>query len=61
MAHRKSSARLAKDARVAHFLSLAAKQQALNAAQQSFGDSTSTTSTRSDDDNVVDAEVREAT
>ena len=35
--------------------------QALNAALQSFGDSTSTTSTRSDDDNVVDAEVREAT
>ena len=35
MAHRKSSARLAKDARVAHFLSLAAKQPALNAAQAS--------------------------
>ena len=35
MAHRKSSTRLAKDARVAHFLSLAAKQPALNAAQAS--------------------------
>ncbi len=35
--------------------------QALNAALQSFGNSTNATSTRSDDDNVVDAEVREAT
>ena len=35
--------------------------QALNAALQSFGNSTSATSTQSDDDNVVDAEVREAT
>nr|WP_060984423.1 hypothetical protein [uncultured Acidovorax sp.] len=35
MAHRKSSARLAKDARVAHFLSLAARQPALSAAQAS--------------------------
>ena len=35
--------------------------QALNAALQSFGNSTNATSTQSDDDNVVDAEVREAT
>ena len=35
MAHRKSSARLAKDARVAHFFSLAARQPALSAAQAS--------------------------
>ena len=35
--------------------------QALNAALQSFGNSTNATSTQSDDDDVVDAEVREAT
>ena len=37
------------------------RARALNAALQSFGNSTNATSTQSDDDNVVDAEVREAT